>query len=109
MTKYDLINKSERIFNIDETGFSPEHTPHKVVGPKDIPLQSVSSARSFTTTLSACASGTGVVVPPYFAFKGTRETPELINGCLPGSACSMMDSGWSISAIFRDYLRATFY
>ena len=62
MKKYDLINKSERIFNIDETGFSPEHTPHKVVGPKDIPLQSVCSARSFTTTLSACASGTGVVV-----------------------------------------------
>ena len=85
-----------------------EHTPHKVVGPKDIPLQRVRSSRSFTTTLIACARATGVVVPPYFVFKGKRDSPELTNGCLPGRACSMSDSGWSNSVISRDYLEQHF-
>ena len=82
LKQHDLTNRPERIFNIDETGFSPEHTPPKVVGPRDIPLQSICSPRSFTTTLIACASATGTVIPPYFVFKGKRDSPDLLNGCL---------------------------
>lgn len=30
INKYDLTHRPEAIYNIDETGFSPEHTPPKV-------------------------------------------------------------------------------
>ena len=51
LKQHDLTNRPERIFNIDETGFSPEHTPPKVVVPRDIPFQSICSPSSFTTTI----------------------------------------------------------
>ena len=45
-----------------------------------------------------------MAVPPYFVFAGKRMIPDLMKGALPGAACSMDDSGWSNSDIFRRYL-----
>jgi len=36
MTKYDLLSRPESVYNIDETGFSPEHHPPKVINMMNI-------------------------------------------------------------------------
>ena len=108
LEKYDLLTNPSKMFNIDETGFSPEHCPPKVIGDKNVKLQSVTSPRSFTTTVIGAASASGVIVPPYFVFKGKRSSNDLMEGAAPGSSFSMSDSGWSNSTIFQDYLKNHF-
>ncbi|XP_053380497.1 uncharacterized protein LOC123526886 [Mercenaria mercenaria] len=77
------------IFNIDETGITPEHTPPNVVGPKGMTIPAIFSDHSGTTTVNACCSATGQPVPPYFVFKGKRFSEELIKGALPGTGAYM--------------------
>ena len=52
LTKYNLKDKPHCIYNIDEKGLSPEHTPPKVVGDSDAQPPSVISERDKTTTIN---------------------------------------------------------
>ena len=63
-----LTNKPERIFNIDETGLSPEHNPCRVVAAADEDVPGITSPRSSTTTLIACCNAAGQSIPPFFVF-----------------------------------------
>lgn len=62
--------KPEFIYNMDETGISPEHRPPNVIAPAKEKAHSLTSPRSATTTLIACANAAGTHIPPYFVFKG---------------------------------------
>lgn len=65
-----LENRPDLIFNMDETGISPEHRPPNIIAPSNEKPHSVTSPRSTTTTLIACANAAGSNIPPYFVFKG---------------------------------------
>jgi hypothetical protein len=108
LDKYSLNDKPERVFNIDETGFSPEHSPSKIIGSKHDTLQAIVSPRSATTTVISAASASGQVLPPFFIFKGKRHNSNLFSEIIPGSKFTMSDSGWSTSIIFQDYLKNHF-
>ena len=47
-----LIDASERIWNVDETGFSTEHSPPKIVCAEDSKAQAVTSPRSKNVTMN---------------------------------------------------------
>ena len=68
INKYHLEESPQLIFNIDETGISPEHNPPMVIGPKGVTIPAVTSPRSGTTTLISCVSATGQVMPPFIIF-----------------------------------------
>jgi len=104
LKKYDLHGKAHRIFNVDETGITPEHKPPNIVGPKGMTIPAITSPKSNTTTVIACCSATGQSVPPYFVFKGKRFSDDLLNGALPGTGACMSEKGWSNSEVFHKYI-----
>ena len=104
LQKYDLTNKPHRIFNVDEKGFSENHTPPSIVAAGDSVPQAVTSGKSTTTTVLGCGNAAGMSLPPFFVFAGKRMLPELLQGSAPGAVGTVSDSGWSNSAIFGQFL-----
>ncbi|KAH3708958.1 hypothetical protein DPMN_068417 [Dreissena polymorpha] len=103
-----LENRPDLIFNMDETGISPEHRPPNIIAPSNEKPHSVTSPRSATTTLIACANAAGSNIPPYFVFKGKRFNEDLMQGASAGAGYAMSDSGWSTTTVFQDYLKIHF-
>lgn len=105
MTKYNLKEKPQLIFNIDETGFQVEHSPPKCVGPSDGKLNSITTDKGAITTVIAAGNALGNTVPPYFVFKGKKMFESLKDGALPGSTFTLTESGWSNGEVFKDYVQ----
>ncbi|KAL4226892.1 hypothetical protein ACF0H5_014870 [Mactra antiquata] len=101
--KYNIINKPERIYNIDEKGLSTCHKPPAVVTGSSKP-QAVTSGSRQTVTVIGCGYALGHSVPPFFVFPGTRMRQELLEGGCPGVNGDVTESGWSNSVIFRKYV-----
>ncbi|XP_072168984.1 uncharacterized protein [Diadema setosum] len=108
MEEYNLKDKPDRIYNVDETNLNAEHKPPKVTTGADTRINSITSHRVGTTSLLACGNAAGRFLPPYYVFKGKQRIPELLSGALPGSKMFMTSSGWSNSTVFRDYLENHF-
>ena len=106
--KYDLADKPEHIYNIDEKGINTEYRPQNVVAAKGYQPQVVMGNRSKTVTLIGAGNAVGSQVPPFFIFPGQRMMPELMKGQTPGSAGTVTTSGWSNAAVFREYLQDHF-
>ncbi|XP_071499248.1 uncharacterized protein [Diadema antillarum] len=109
MQKYDLLDKPQNIYNIDETNFNADHKPPQVVSDRgEKRSNSITSHRIGTTTILACGSAIGRALPPFYIFKGKRKISDLMNGALPGSQMCMTESGWSNGDVFRNYLEQHF-
>ena len=110
LEEYELQDKPQFIYNLDETVIQSENTPPDLVTPRKNKLQAITLPRStaFTTTMIACVNGVGKSIPPYFVFKGKHSDPKLMNGASLGAKGVMSDSGWSTSRIFRYYLEYHF-
>ena len=108
LTSNNLTNKPGRIYNIDETGISTEHTPPRIICDKDTNPQSVTSPRGSTVTVIAGGNALGNNIPPYYVFPGVRWNDSLLSGASVGAAGEMSKSGWSSSDVFRNYLTKHF-
>ena len=108
VNKYDLHDKPHLIFNIDEKGISPNHTPPSIVGHRDFQPPAVTTGKSATTTVIGSGSASGVAIPPYFVFAGKRWSDDLLKGGSPGVGGTISETGWSNSDIFRTYLEDHF-
>ncbi|XP_052268555.1 uncharacterized protein LOC127869937 [Dreissena polymorpha] len=108
LTENKIIDKPQKIFNIDESGVNSEHTPPKIICKKDTVPQNITSARSSTVTIIAAGNAAGQSVPPYYVFPGQRWNDEFLNGACPGSAGEMSKSGWSNTSVFLNYLTKHF-
>ena len=105
LNKYELSDKPHRIFNVDETGISPEHSPPSIVGPRGTTVPAITSVTFGTTTVISSCNATGQSVPPFFVFKGKRASEDLLSGALPGTGSTMSATGWSNSLIFHEYIK----
>jgi hypothetical protein len=103
-----LKDKPHCIYNIDEKGLSPEHTPPKVVGDSDAQPPSVISERDKTTTIIGAGNAVGTLIPPFLVFAGQRMRQELLQGCTPGTSGDVSPTGWSNTEIFKAYLEKHF-
>ena len=108
LTTNNLTNKPERIYNIDETGVSTEHSPPKIVCNVGTNPQAVTSPRSSTVTCIAASNALGNSVPPYYVFPGARWNDDFLDGASTGAAGTMSKSGWSNSQVFQTYLNDHF-
>ena len=104
LTKHNLRNKPQNIFNIDETGVSTEHNPPKVVCNSNTKLQNITSPRSSNVTIIAAGNALGNSVPPYYVFPGQRWNPDFLSGACPGADGEMSKKGWSNSQVFQKYV-----
>jgi len=104
MSKYDLHNNPQRIYNVDETGLQPEHRPPNVIAAKGSKPPAITYPRSTTVTVIGCANASGHSTPPFYIFKGKRHNADLMNGTAPGAKYTMSDSGWSNTDVFQQYI-----
>ena len=80
LEKYELVDKPECIYNVDEKGINSEHKPPNIVGGSNSKPQALISPKG-TTTVIAAGNANGMSIPPYFVFKGARFLPELLTNC----------------------------
>ena len=104
LKKYDLLDKPERIFNVDEKGISTSHKPPNVVCEVGTKPPSVTSASRTNVTVIGCGNALGHQVPPYLIFPGVRMRGELLEGKTVGADGTVTESGWCNSDVFHEYL-----
>ena len=64
LDKYHLKNRPELIWNVDETGITPDHNPPKIVASKGEKTYIITAGRSATTTVIAAGNAFGGTIPP---------------------------------------------
>ncbi|KAJ0180122.1 hypothetical protein K1T71_004713 [Dendrolimus kikuchii] len=107
LTKHDLINKPDRIFNIDETGVQLNNKPGKVIATKGAKsVHSVTSGeKGETVSIVACCNAAGNFLPPVVIIKGVNKKPEFQDGLPPGSEVYMNKKSAYINAeLFQKWL-----
>ena len=107
LTKYDLKNFPESIYNIDEKGLKLNYSPPKIVtgnGSNDAPPPAVTPGKGETVTVIGCGNALGQQIPPFFVFPGQRMRQELLAGAIPGTDGTVSPTGWSNTDIFINYL-----
>ncbi|KAJ8310462.1 hypothetical protein KUTeg_012327 [Tegillarca granosa] len=108
MTQYSLHDKPENIYNIDETGFSTEHNPSKVVCNINLKVQAITSPRGSNVTVIGSGNALGRSLPPYYIFPWKKWNPNFLEGTPTGSNGECTESGWSNSAVFKRFLQIHF-
>ncbi|RVE47494.1 hypothetical protein evm_007905 [Chilo suppressalis] len=85
LTENDLLDKPERLYNMDESGIQLNNKPGKVIAKKGAKVvNSVTSAeRGETMTIVGCCNAIGNFLPPVLIIKGINKKPEFQDG-LPG-------------------------
>ena len=103
LTKLNVLNKPELIWNMDETGLSLEHKPRKVVAAKGIKhLQSSTSGNREQITVIATINAAGHCIPPHIITKGKtqRSLESFQTDAAPiGTTFSVSDSDWTKQSI----------
>lgn len=96
-----------RIFNVDESGFTTVQRPGKILAPKG--QKQVGAATSWergkNITVCCCMSAVGQYVPPLFVFPRIRMASSLERGGPPGSIYSCSKSGWMVEELFLYWLK----
>lgn len=89
--EHDLTNKPQNIFNMDETGFSVNNEPGKVIGEKGAKVvQNITSCeRGEHVTIVGACSAEGRFLPPVLIFKGVYKKDDWLEGLPPGSEIFM--------------------
>ncbi|XP_063420606.1 uncharacterized protein LOC134705821 [Mytilus trossulus] len=108
MEKYELKDRPQSIYNVDEKGLQPNYKPPNVVASAEYVPSTLSSEKGQTTTVMGCGNALGHQIPPYFIFAGKRMRQELLEGATPGADGSVSETGWSNSEIFQSYLETHF-
>ncbi|RLN99096.1 hypothetical protein DYB28_001067 [Aphanomyces astaci] len=90
-----------RVFNMDETSFSPTISSRKVVvqrTSKDVFVKEATA--SAHVTIVACVSAAGTKIPPPFVFSVDRVSTEACDSLtIPGAAITTSEKGWTNSFI----------
>lgn len=102
LKELDIIDKPERIFNLDEKGCRLcLHHKQKVLAEKGARrVHSVGNEHGENVTIVACANALGTAVPPMILFKGKRMKPEWKDMLPPGSEALMTQKGSMTIATF---------
>lgn len=107
LTNLQLMDKPNRIFNMDECGVQLNNEPQRVVamkGSKNVHVVT-SGERGETVTIIGCCNAEGSFLPPMCIMKGVRHKPEFEDG-LPAGGKVIMNkkSAYSNSKCFMDWL-----
>jgi hypothetical protein len=95
-TVHDEDLTPDRIFNMDETGFSSVQKPQKVFARKGKHQVGAitSGERGRNITFVCCVSASGMYVPPLIIYPRKHLKAELTEGAPPGSIYACQENGW---------------
>ncbi|XP_049884506.1 uncharacterized protein LOC126379735 [Pectinophora gossypiella] len=107
LTENDLLDKPDRIFNIDETGVQLNNTPGKVIVTKGTKsVHSITSGeKGETMSIIACCNAAGNFLSPVVIIKGVNKKPEFLDGLPHGSDVYMNKKSAYVNAeLFQKWL-----
>ncbi|CAB3236377.1 unnamed protein product [Arctia plantaginis] len=104
LTENDLLDKPERLYNMDESGIQLNNKPGKVIAKKGAKVvNSVTSAeKGETMTIVGCCNAIGNFLPPVLIIKGVNKKPEFQDGLPMGSKVYMNKKSAYINASLFD-------
>lgn len=111
LTENNLLDKPDRIFNMDESGVQLNNKTGKVLAKKGArAVKSLTSGeKGETITVVACCNATGNFLPPVLIIKGVNKKPEFEEGLPPGSKVYMQKkSAYISSELFYKWLTEEF-
>ena len=109
LEEHDLADKPHRIYNVDESGMPLEHKQPKRVAERGTKkVYGRSSGNKAQITIVACASATGVALPPMVIFQGARLNYELTIGEVPGTLYGLSEKGWIDQTLFFRWFNDVF-
>ena len=109
LDEHGLIDTPFHIYNVDESGMPLEHKQPKQVAEKGAKkVHGRSSGNKAQITIVACASATGVVLPPMVIFQGARLNHELTLNEVPGTLYGLSENGWIDQTLFFSWLNEIF-
>ncbi|CAF4044322.1 unnamed protein product [Rotaria sordida] len=107
LSKLNLFNRPEAIFNIDESAFGDDPGRKQVIIKRDSKYATCTHGGSGKryTTLLICTSASGKFLPPYIIYRAQRLFDAwLPDNAYPGARFNATPSGWSEETIFYDWL-----
>lgn len=110
MSDNHLMDKPERVYNADETGFTMGSKSGEVIGPakkvQKEPVPHVSGGRSKErVTVMYCANAEGSILPPFFVFARPKPTSyDLLAGSHRNARAEFTDKGWMDAETFRKFI-----
>ena len=99
------IIPNSNIYNADESGFTIDHRPEKILGQKGKrAIGTLTSAeKGKTITFLPAVSAVGHYVPPLFVFPRKRMKLELLENAPDGSIGAANPTGWINTEIFEEW------
>ena len=102
LAKNKFLDNPHCIFNCDESGFSLDHKPGKLIGVKGWrQLNCVTSGDKSQISVLACVSAAGQILPPMIIFDRKRLNNELTKGEINGTLYGLPNKGWIDSELFE--------
>lgn len=99
---------AERIWNMDESGFSVSSRLQKVLAQKNSRQVHKIATRNSIEHLSVCPtiSAAGAFIPPLLIYKGSNVRQDLLSGAsVPsGTVAAFTDTGYMHESVFRMYI-----
>ena len=108
LTRNDILDKPECIFNCDETGLAFNPPCFKVVGRKGSALCHVTSGDKSKATVLAFVGATGIAYPPMVIFGLKTFNCLLSKGEVPGTSYALSDKSWINSEVFQHWFEEHF-
>lgn len=105
------LDKPERVYNADETGFTMGSKSGQVIGPskklQKEPVPHVTGGRSKErVTGMYCANAEGTILPPFFVFaKPKPKSYDLLAGSHRYARAEFTDKGWMDAETFRKFIQ----
>ncbi|KAG5444825.1 hypothetical protein CSKR_105938 [Clonorchis sinensis] len=99
LTKYDIKDKAQHFWIVDEVSISCENQPPRILPISIQRAQSVSYWNPTVAMLGA-ANGIGEKIPPFLIYRGECITPSMMEGAVRGTKFSYSSSGWVNSDAF---------
>lgn len=107
LTDLNLLDKPERIWNLDESSFSVYPRKSKIVGGVGFPaLRTTSTSGRDNTTVLVMCNAAGGKAPPLIVFKGVNIWDQWVASeekIFEGTVYAATKNGWMDSEVFRNY------
>lgn len=107
MTKLNIKDKLQNMFNIDEKGCRLTiHHQQRVLSEKGVKrVHMVAPEHAENVTILACCNAMGNSIPPMILFRGKRLKPEFCDNLPHGSLVKMAAKGFMTTQLSSDFLR----
>ena len=111
MSDNHLLDKPERVYNADETGFTMGSKSGQVIGPakrihKDSVPHVTGGRSKERVTVMYCANAEGTIIPPFFVYSKPKPTSfDLLAGSHRQARAEFTDKGWMDAETFRKFIQ----